>query len=60
MNPQEAKPICSKVSLAAGNKRLLFSRDQLRQLCLDAGADDAGLVDIAQEDLSRHTSARCT
>ncbi|MGA8571449.1 MAG: 4Fe-4S double cluster binding domain-containing protein [Desulfobaccales bacterium] len=52
MNPQEAKPICSKVSLAAGNKRLLFSRDQLRQLCLDAGADDAGLVDIAQEDLA--------
>ena len=46
MNQQEAKAICTKVLLAARNKQLKFSRDILRQICLDAGADDAGFVNI--------------
>lgn len=52
MNQQEAKPIGTKGLLAAGNEHFQFSRDLLRQLCLEAGADDAGFVDLTQEDLA--------
>jgi epoxyqueuosine reductase QueG len=52
MNQQKAKPVCTKGLLAAGNKPFKFSRDMVRELCLDAGADDAGFVDIAQEGLA--------
>ncbi len=51
MNRQQAKPVCTKESFPEGNKPFKFSREMLRQLCLDFGADDAGLVDIAQEGL---------
>ncbi len=53
MNQREAKPMGTKVPLASGNKHRKFSRDMLRQLCLDAGADAAGFVDIAQEGLAK-------
>jgi epoxyqueuosine reductase QueG len=52
MIQQEAKPVNTKGLLAAGKKHFKFSRDMLRQLCLDAGADDAGFVDIYQEGLA--------
>ena len=52
MHQQKAKPVCTKGLLAAGNKPFKFSRDMVRELCLDAGADAAGFVDIAQEGLA--------
>ncbi len=42
MNQQQTKPVCTKESFPEGNKHFKFSREMLRQLCLDFGADDAG------------------
>jgi len=52
MNHEAAKIKGAKALGSTGGKNGKFSRDMLRQLCLTAGADDVGFVEIARESLA--------
>ncbi len=52
MNQEETKAMPAKDLVSVEKKNRKFSRDLLKRICLTAGADDAGVVEIDREGLA--------